>query len=264
MKIHRNLVVCCAAVSSFHAAQIMRRLQHICAGFLLLPLSATAATTITLEPDSYALGTDLSTISPYVTVSTTGGNPVYASTIDKTGTSAAGGANTGPLGDAVFSRTADSNSEWFYWPELGDDQNGLAFTFSQPVTSFSLLFAELFQDAGCCTDDPTRIFIYAPDNSLIETVDADFFPPTGYLGIDPNDQITPIWPYWQFAYSGNIIGKIIIGGYSEPTSVDRLVFTVVPLPAAVWFFATGLIGLAGLAGRRTGQSANGQPVTTAC
>jgi len=228
----------------------MRRHRIICAGLLFLPLQVTA-TTITIEPDSYAPGTALTSISPYVTVSTTGGNPVYASTIDQGSTLAAGGASTGPLGDAVFSLNSGSNSEWSYWPELGDDQNGLAFTFSQPVLSFSLLFAELFYDAGCCINDPVRIFIYAPDNSLIEVVSADASPPDGYLGTDPFDPNSPAWPYWQFAYSGNTIGKVIIGGYSEPTSVDRLVFTVVPLPAALWFFLTGLIGLVGVAGRRS-------------
>jgi hypothetical protein len=256
MKIHCHFGALRAAVLSFftllnHAALIKHRLQIICAGLLFLSMPATA-TTIIIEPDDYALGTDLSSISPYVTVSTTGGSPVYASTIDKTGTPAAGGFPTGPLGDAVFSQTPGSNSEWFYWPELGDDQNGLAFTFSQPVQAFSLLFAELFYDAGCCTDDPTRIFIYAPDSSLIEVVDADISPPAGYLGTDPYgaDPNAPAWPYWQFVYSGNTIGKIIIGGFSEPTSVDRLEFTVVPLPATIWLFGSGLLGLLGITRRK--------------
>lgn len=166
----------------------MRRHRIICAGLLFLPLQVTA-TTITIEPDSYVPGTDLISISPYATVSTTGGNPVYASTIDQGSTLAAGGASTGPLGDAVFSLNSGSNREWSYWPELGDDQNGLAFTFSQPVLSFSLLFAELFYDAGCCINDPVRIFIYAPDNSLIEVVSADASPPDGYLGTDHSIRI---------------------------------------------------------------------------
>jgi len=259
MELHLPLDALCttalrSCTCSNHAAPVMRRLQAICAGLLFLSMPATAS--VVLEPDNYALGTDLSTISPYVTVSTTGGNPVYASTINQGSTLAAGGAATGPLGSAVFSLNSNSNSEWSYWPEMDpNDPYGLVFTFSQPLLSFSLLFAELFEDAGCCTNDPTRIFIYAPDSSLITVVDADVSPPAGYLGTDPYDPSSPAWPYWQFAYSGNTVGKIIIGGFSEPTSVDRLEFTVVPLPAAIWFFGTGLIGLAGLAGRRPWQPA---------
>lgn len=224
------------------------RLLHIILASSIYILTCSSASAVIIEPDNYAAGTDLSTVSPLVTLSTTGGAPVYASTIHRTtgtGELAAGGYSTGPLGDSVFSRSPDTNNEWYYWPSMDpNDPDGLVIDFQQQVSSFSLLFAELFQDAGCCTSDPVYLYIYAPDGTFIESLDMESSSTKNYLG-NPGD-LADAWPYWQFEYSSNLVGKVIVGGESEPTSIDRLQFTVVPVPAALWLFASGLIGLVGV------------------
>lgn len=145
------------------------RLLHIFLASSVYLLTCSSASAVIIEPDDFAPGTDLSTISPLVTLNTTGGAPVYSSTIHSGSTAAAGGNNTGPLGNSVFSRSPGTNSEWFYWPDIDpNDPSGVVIDFHQPVSSFSLLFAELFGDAGCCLSDPVGMYIYAPDNTFIE------------------------------------------------------------------------------------------------
>lgn len=211
---------------------------------LILLLIPGLVTAIMIEPDDFALGTDISNISPFVTLSTVAGAPVFASTINKPGTLAAGGNDTGPLGDAVFSRGPDRNSEWFFSPSLGHIDDGLVLDFNQPVESFSLLIAELFGDADCCVSDPTLVKIFGLDGALIKRQAADteeFL--GGYLG-DADDP-TEAFPYWKFEFSGDLIGKVIIGGDSEPTSIDRLDFQIanVPEPGTLLLTALGLIGI---------------------
>ena len=219
------------------------------------------ADTIVIEPDAYAPGTNLSSISAFVSISTTAGGNVYAANI---GSGAANGSGTGPLGQRAFSTAAGGNSEWMYgelssgpnyydagsqswrFPELPEDGGGFMLRFNQPVTSFSLLFAELFPDAGCCSDDPIAMYIFDGDDNLVQQLWADGSP-GGYLGNgdDPEDA----WPYWAFTYSGSSIGRVIVAGESEPTTIDRLSFTTAsveaPLPAAAWLFgsALGLLAL---------------------
>jgi hypothetical protein len=108
--------------------------------------------------------------------------------------------------------------------------------------------AELFEDAGCCFDDPVLIDIFAPDDSFIERIDTGIVNNLiGYLGeIDTGFGIFDAWPYGTFEYSSNLVGKVIIGGNSEPTSLDRLSFTFanVPEPQGLALMCLGLIAIA--------------------
>ena len=224
------------------------KLLYIVTCLVLLAPQAHSVTVL-IEPDDYAGGTDLSNISPYVTLSTTGSAPVYASTIHRGTELAAGGNPTGPLGSKVFSTSPTSNNEWFYWPDIDpNDPGGLEITFSQGVSSFSLLAAELFPDAGCCTSDPIALYLYAPDDTFIESIWGASYPTTN-LGNDPLD-FGELWPYYEISYSANVIGRIVVGGESEPTSIDRLQFTTVPVPGALVLFGSALVGLIGAARRR--------------
>lgn len=112
-------------------------------------------------------------------------------------------------------------------------------TFYQPVTAFSLIFAELFPDAGCCVSDPIYLYLFSADDTLIDVVCVDCSAPQ-YLGNaeDPDDA----WPIWHYKYQGDKVSKVIMGGESEPTTIDRLEFSVSepPIPA---LFVLGL-GLA--------------------
>lgn len=215
----------------------------------LLALSFTAVSlptlAVTIDPDDYAPGTDLTNISPYLTITSIDSSTVYAASINHSSPAVptAGGYPTGPFGSQVFSLFPDSNSEFYYNFNPGD--NGLVFDFHTAVSSVSFLLGEIFSDAGCCSDDPIWVEVYDENDILVLSEYADFFPPTGYLGnpADPNDA----WPFWEFSYSATLVGKIIVGGESEPTTIDKLSFQPVPVPAAAWLFMSGLVGLAGLA-----------------
>lgn len=227
----------------------MNRLSWLTAA-LLFSAVPVFATPIIIDPDDYAAGTDLSTISPWVKLTTTRGDAVYSSNVDSRWERAAQGQGTGPLGNQVFSRDRDQNSEWYYWHdyEPEEEQDGLSIRFNQGVSSFSLLFAELFEDAGCCTNDPIYVYIYGTDGALQAALSGENL--GGYLGtyIDYWDGSEyDAWPWYQFTYSGSNIGRVVVGGESEPTTIDRLTFTLenteVPAPAAATLFALMLAAL---------------------
>lgn len=224
----------------------MERFSKIFCAFLFSAVSIPALA-VTIDPDDYAAGTDLTSISPYLTITSVDSSTVYAASIDHSSPAVptAGGYSTGPFGSQVFSLYPDSNSEFYYNFNPGD--NGLVFDFHTAVSSVSFLLGEIFSDAGCCTDDPIWVEVYDETDTLVLSTYADFFPPTGYLGnpADPNDA----WSYWEFSYDLSLVGKIIVGGESEPTTIDKLSFTPVPVPAAAWLFLSGVISLVGLARR---------------
>jgi|SRR5690554_594170 len=214
----------------------MKRISKHMVFFLFIFFSSIASAII-IEPDDYAEGTDLSNISPYVKFSTVGGLPVYSSNI---GEAAAGGHPTGPLGQRVFSSNPSTNSEWYYW--RGEDEaGGFMITFHQPIVAFSLIFAELFSDAGCCMSDPIYLYLFSSDDTLIDVFCGDCGE-AQYLGNteDPEDA----WPYWRFTYRGDEIWKIIVGGESEPTTIDRLEFSLSE-PPLLACLALGLIPIVG-------------------
>jgi len=210
----------------------MKRISEFIFYFLFMTYS-NFASAILIEPDHYAPGTDLSLISPYVKLSTVSGLPVYSSNI---GEGAAGGHPTGPLGQRVFSSSPSTNSEWYYWRDE-DEDGGLMITFYQPVVAFSLIFAEIFQDAGCCVSDPIYLYLFSSDDTLIDVVCVDCEAPQ-YLGnaADPDDA----WPYWHFKYQGDNVAKVIVGGESEPTTIDRLEFSVSE-PPMLGLYVLGLV-----------------------
>lgn len=233
----------------------MNRLSWLTAA-LLISAVPVFATPIVIEPDDYAAGTDLSTISTWVTLTTTRGDAVYSSSVDSRWERAAQGQGTGPLGNQVFSRDRDENSEWYYWHDYvpEDQQDGLNIVFNQAVSSFSLLFAELFGDGGCCVSDPIYVYIYGTDGALQAAVNGEHL--GGYLGTyidDWDGSEYDAWPWYQFTYSGSNIGRVVVGGESEPTTIDRLTFTlensVVPVPATASLFAL-LLAWFGLQRRR--------------
>ena len=212
------------------------------------------AGTITIEPDDFAPGTDLSTISPQVTLSTSDGAPVYAAPI---GPLAANGHDTGPLGKQVFSRYNIGNHEWYYWPYYYGidestysenaavvDPDGLMLKFTAPVASFSFTYAELFGDAGCCVSDPINVYAYDKNDKLMKYLQVSHTPG---IALGNEDDWEDAWPYWQVTYSapGNLIARVLIGGDSEPTTLDRLSFTVVdePMPAALLALSMAALGL---------------------
>jgi hypothetical protein len=191
---------------------------------------------IVIEPDDYAAGTDLSQISPYVTLTSTNGDPVIAAEIPA---DAAGGYDTKGLGDQIFG--FNDSTEWFF-SEWGGSP-GLSVTFEVPVTSFSILIAEIEYDASP-GDDPVRGLIFDSSGNTIFSGELG----TLFEGIhDERVELGPVlgwpsnhWHYVSYTYTADSIGGFIIGGDSEPTHLDRLEFTV-PEPSSALLLLTGLM-----------------------
>lgn len=210
-------------------------MKNLVLGILLTTAaSCSMGGSIIIEPDAYAHGTDLTNISKYAQIRSTDGKPVYAQSLS---TNAADGYDTKDLGCNVF------GEEWFYHPDI----SGLEISFKAPVVSFSLLIAEVFPDAGPGSD-PVLAYIYNTKNELISTHQVDEFHKRVDLGLIKGlEEINISWAYWTFEFSANDIGKVIIGGDSEPTTIDRLEFTYLevpePSPLLLYISALFLIGV---------------------
>lgn len=200
--------------------------------FLLAP-AICSATLITLDPDSHRAGTNISDISPYVSITARGGAPVFSSTVDARKKKYF--RNAGAMGKRVFSKVQDYNSEWmdltdYHEPEFLD---WITFSFSQSVTSVSLLYGELFGDAGTGSE-PMDYFVYDLAGNLIGSSD---YKNRGEVVSEkgPRECLT-VWKsrqdefgnctFWtsEITFTHENIGRIIIGGDSEPTTFDRLSF----------------------------------------
>ncbi|MGD9171615.1 MAG: PEP-CTERM sorting domain-containing protein [Candidatus Thiodiazotropha sp.] len=193
---------------------------------------------IVIEPDDYAAGTDLSHISPYVTLTSTDGDPVIAAEIPA---DAADGYDTKGLGDHAFGVVPDRISWGSEW------NPGLSVTFEVPVISFSILIAELYPDAATGVESVLIQVFDSLGNTLLYSEVGDLhdnaiFGEKVYLGpiLDTPDYIDLYWYYHSYTYTAESIGGFIIGGCSEPTSLDRLEFTV-PEPSSALLLLTGLL-----------------------
>ena len=198
------------------------------------------AAPIVLDPDDFIAGTNLSTINPHVKIATTGGGNVYAADISPT---AANGNNTQGLGSKIFAY--DGADEWFYMPELTDPITiGMEITFKSKINYFSLLCAELFSDAGPGSE-PLSAFVYDEQGNFITNLSYIASNQVNLGWVDPNDESHGYWHYAKLEYFGPSIGKVIIGGNSEPTTLDRLEFNYVEVPEPNAFILT-IIGIFGL------------------
>jgi hypothetical protein len=193
---------------------------------VLLPTAAARGVVITLEPDDYAAGTALTSVSPYVTLQTLDSNnqvvPLF------TVTSTAGDSATtdlSPTGSRVF---AHNNIPFF------NTIRKLQADFNGRTSSVSIAFA-----GGTPLDTDTgRLEVYDEAGNLLDTA------------------VSPATGYGQFATltitrpTEDIARAVIYSGEGEFGEFDALSFnTPVPEPSAA-ALALSIAGVATLARRR--------------
>lgn len=236
--------------------------KHLLAGALCFSMAAVAhAGMVTIDPDDFLAGTDLSAASSLVSLSTGAGGAVYATGVyPRLGDAQPPEVTTtGPLGQHVFSQGGVDNSEWFAWPE--EDMSvydpalwalqpqAFVITFASSVNYASLLAAEIIGDAGCCIDDPVRWWVYdSTDQLIMSSYVDDFDNIVAYLGTeDFGEGPFPSYPVWRAEFHHPDIRRIVIGGESEPTTIDHLQFRTLDVPepmSAVLFLSALLMGFA--------------------
>ncbi|HTF98127.1 MAG TPA: PEP-CTERM sorting domain-containing protein [Cellvibrio sp.] len=205
-------------------------MKKLIALFFALAAQASIAGAVVIDPDNYAEGTDLTNISRFVTLTANGVDSVYAKSLSP---NAAEGNDSLDLGNKIFSHTPGP-SESYIDDEWMMDYVSMEITFHAAVSSFSILIAELFYDAAP-GDDPTWISIFDKNNNLIAQPDVIWTGNEVELGVvSQSIDYETHWSYLKFEWSGENIGKVIIGGNSEPVTLDRLTFELanVPEPSA--------------------------------
>lgn len=222
---------------------------------LLFIATSSVALMITVEPDDYAAGynlTEAAHITPYVTLTTTGGAPVYAAPIGTPSSL----EDTGPFGERVFSRTPDDDSQWMILPdyvqggmdiyqtfsanEWAKDPGGLMIRFNFQVDYVSTLGLGL---NGWVP--PTSWYVYDSNDILIHYGWHDYYSGESLGPLVVGEDYGEYY-WWEMAFAHGDIRTVIISGESEPTTLDRLTFRVVPTPVNEPL--TGLLLLSGLIG----------------
>lgn len=129
-------------------------------------------------------------------------------------------------------------------------------TFSSPTAlhiSLSGLLSAVNTNAGLGPNDAS-VALYSGDNTLIENL---LYGASVNPGMNTSENT--VVDYSAFLGAGEYRLVAIAGGAGEPADIDYLIessyalsasFSAVPLPAAVWLFGSGLLGLVHIARRK--------------
>ena len=194
---------------------------------LLLSAIPARAAVITVEPDDYAAGTALTTVSPYVTLHTLDSRDQVVPMF--TVTSAAGDRisdDLSPTGSLVFAH--------FGIPFFNTIRK-LQADFNGRTSSVSIAFA----GGSVFATDVARLEAYDESGALLDAVVS---PPTPYLQFGALSLTRP---------TADIARVVIYATQGEFTRFDALAFeTPVPEPSGA-LTALGVLGAAALVRRRT-------------
>ena len=213
----------------------------------MLPIQAQAAT-IMVEPDYFSVGTDIRSVFPGVTLSVQGEPLTQVIVVD--GYSTFVGKNVATTGTKMFGQSPATGST-IPDAEKNWDENTfglLRADFASPVDYVRIDL--IFDD-----DDTGFLKAFDAGGNLLATftgqgdgrgTSSPFCPPF----CSPSVTASITRPTADIAY-------ILAGGVgAEGHYLDNLQVHFVPLPAALWLFGSGLVGLIGFARKRNTPQKN--------
>ncbi len=206
--------------------------------FVFSSAVAGAVTTVIIEPDDYSLGTNLSTVSPYVTLGyQSGDNQTLQIVTSTVPTNDSGVQYPAPTGDHVFGPIGGGGFAGGGCSGSLDTNNwgcqGFVMSFNQSVSHVSLQALNWGYPPGL------GVIWYAWDGSGDQIGGGQIWP-VNNLGI-------PFLADIQL----DGIRTFMLGGSAGTAAVsfDHLTFDIatVPAPGSAWLFASSLCGLIGTA-----------------
>ena len=205
----------------------MKKLITICAiAVLMLAVSPAAMALVTVDPDAFAVGTDISNAFSGVTLSSIG--PGFDNDFDPRIFSIDPLAWPGPFNASTGSLVFGTNDDWIPNVFSGTGDGHLRIDFSVSALSVSL-------DAiGNNDHDYARLDAYDASNTLIDSYS------TGNL---------PTSIFETMTVSGNISYVVARGVSGDTVGFDNLNFQPIPAPGAILLGSIG-VGLVGWLRRR--------------
>ena len=213
--------------------------------FACLPGISQAATAVSDTFDTGIGSWGPNTTETTVAYSVAGGNPggymttdnlLSASTFNVIGATNTGAAYSGVFTDGLWTISVDMSfvngdftDSWLRYRFQDSTANGWHISledtnfFDSTWQSYSVTFDTTWDDAT------------AMANGWVKEADGTLTPTPSFSGL------------WDDVYTSEVR---ILGGPRMVAGIDNYKASVIPIPAAVWLFGSGLIGLVGVARRK--------------
>jgi hypothetical protein len=210
---------------------------------LLLVAGSASANMVTIEPDDFTLGTNLSNVTPGVHLSTLDGGDIFAAGVQIQTQYA-----QAPTGNLVFAQgTGYGLSNWYGIPASGFlgniwSQNIVAWPdrvmvvrFDRPTDYFS------FQGGGYSTGP----FLAAYDENGDHMVNGSFTTNAFDFHQGPTNDGGGAEHFFSYELTSSAtnIGFVIIGGNDNFARIDHIKYASVPEPSTAILFLTLLLPL---------------------